>query len=169
MQRERREYSRIEVSWPVIIDTAEGVIHGEIKNISLGGALIRCRELPNPDEAVEISIELPDYAFSVSATAEKTRLIRYGRETTSSSYGLAICFTEISEGDLRLLCNAIECESHVRNRRPGAKKTISASGKTSLVESMEKLSMDLKRPFKDLLEEAMQDLLKKYERQVSKK
>jgi hypothetical protein len=169
VQKERRVYARIEVAWPVTIDTAEGIIHGEIKNISLGGALIRCGELPITDEAMEMNIELPHYAFPVSATAEKARQSRVGHKTTASSYGLAVCFTKISDEDLRLLCNAVEGESHRRNRHPRAKKAISASGKTALVESLEKLGKDLKRPFKDLLEEAMQDLLDKYEREFYNK
>ena len=52
--RERREYSRVEVSWPVGMLTSEGLIEGEVKNISFDGAGIQCKEAPKIDESLDI-------------------------------------------------------------------------------------------------------------------
>jgi hypothetical protein len=41
---EKRKYPRADVNWPVSIETAYGFIRAEIKNISLGGAFICCKE-----------------------------------------------------------------------------------------------------------------------------
>ena len=47
MKRDRRQYSRVEVYyWQVIMLTSKQSIDGEIKDISIGGALIICNEIP---------------------------------------------------------------------------------------------------------------------------
>lgn len=58
MPQSKGEYSRVEVCWPVTILTDKQMLVGEIKNISVGGALILCEELPTPEESIEISIKL---------------------------------------------------------------------------------------------------------------
>jgi len=42
-------------------DYAQGLFEGEIKDISKGGALIQCTELPIADEPLELSIEITDH------------------------------------------------------------------------------------------------------------
>ena len=74
MKHCRREYSRVEVSWPVSIFTPAGLIDGRIKNISIGGALINCKSLPNLDETFDLTIEIPQYFFPVTAKVKKVRL-----------------------------------------------------------------------------------------------
>jgi hypothetical protein len=46
-EKERRKYPRADVNWRVPMETSDGTIGAEVKNISLGGALIRC-EKPLP-------------------------------------------------------------------------------------------------------------------------
>ena len=140
---------------------------GEVKNISLGGALIRCQELPKEDESFNLLIEIPEYAFPVSATVEKVRLHTPPSDTASPSYDLAIRFLDISEDDFRILCHAVECQARTRDHRPVGKGTPTSTAKKGLLKSMEKLSAELKRPFKELLEEAMQDLVEKYEKKTT--
>ena len=47
MKRDRREYPRAEIRWPVAIMTPYGLVDGGTKNIGVGGALISC-EYPLP-------------------------------------------------------------------------------------------------------------------------
>jgi PilZ domain len=54
LERKRREYSRVKVAWPVLIYTGEGLIEGEIRDISLDGALIECARLPNLDHELNL-------------------------------------------------------------------------------------------------------------------
>lgn len=110
MIKERREYSRIEVSWPVSIIASQGLIDGEVRNICFEGALIRCSELADFDEALELSIAIPEQDYlPISASAE----IVWSRTDDSEDRSfkpicdLGVRFVEISEEDLRLLSNTV--------------------------------------------------------------
>jgi hypothetical protein len=106
----KREYSRVEVSWPVTMLTRKKLLVGEIKNISVSGALIRCEELPSPEESFEISIELSDL-FYVSATVENIRFNVDDSHGDSLFYELAVRFTDMTWDERRILYNAIEQEA----------------------------------------------------------
>jgi hypothetical protein len=41
---EKRQHPRIDINWPVTIETSYGTIAAEVKNISLGGAFICCKK-----------------------------------------------------------------------------------------------------------------------------
>ncbi|NIQ92507.1 MAG: DUF4388 domain-containing protein [Deltaproteobacteria bacterium] len=102
---QRREHSRVEVSWPVSIFSSQGPLEGEVRNISLTGALIRCLEIPDPDEAVRLGIEIGEHRHVIFATAEAVRLDIQDYDSDYYSYLLGVHFTEISEKDLRFLAS----------------------------------------------------------------
>ena len=58
-----------------------------------------------------------------------------------------------------LLCHKFKC--NIRNME--TKKTFAFRMRESVVTPLKHLHIDLKRPLGDLLEEAIQDILKKYE------
>jgi len=105
---ERREHPRAEVSWPVSMITAQGLFQGEIKDISKGGALIRCTELPKTEGPLELSIEIPDHLLSISASVEKVRLNLDDSDKALPSYDMAVRFLGIDAEQRRNLFNAIE-------------------------------------------------------------
>ena len=105
---EKREHSRVEVTWPVSIITSKGLIKGEIKNISRGGALIHCREIPETDEPFELRIEIPDHLLTISAKVEKVRLNIDDSDEAFPSYDLAVRFLGINVDERRALFHAIE-------------------------------------------------------------
>jgi hypothetical protein len=105
---ERREHPRAEVSWPVSMITAQGLFQGEIKDISKGGALIQCTELPKTDEPLELSIEITDHLLSISATVEKVRLNLDDSDKALPSYDMAVRFLGIEADQSKHLFNAIE-------------------------------------------------------------
>ncbi len=41
---EKRQHPRVDINWPVSIETSYGTITAEVKNISLGGAFICCKK-----------------------------------------------------------------------------------------------------------------------------
>ena len=41
---EKRQHPRVDINWPVSIETSYGTIAAEVKNISLGGAFICCKK-----------------------------------------------------------------------------------------------------------------------------
>ena len=110
MKQCKRKYSRVEVCWPVTVHTSKKLLVGEIKDISVSGALIRCKELPSPEETIKLSIGLSD-PFYVSATVENVRSNIDDSHGSSISYELAVRFTEMHEDGRKLLYNAIEKET----------------------------------------------------------
>jgi len=107
-EAERREHPRTEVSWPVSMITAQGVFQGEIKDISKGGALIRCTELPKTDEFLELSIDIPNHLLTISATVENIRLNLEDSDKALPSYEMAVRFLGIDADQRKNLFNAIE-------------------------------------------------------------
>jgi len=105
---ERREHPRAEVSWPVSMITAQGLFEGEIKDISKGGALIQCTELPITDEPLELSIEIIDHLLSISAIVEKVRLNLDDSDKALPSYDMAVRFRGIDTDQRKHLYDAIE-------------------------------------------------------------
>jgi hypothetical protein len=101
--KEKREYSRAEVEWPVSISTVQGPVEGKIKNISLGGAFIHLGKLPDMDEALDLSMEVPEHHYAVFVSAEAVRFDVYASENTPVSYGLGVRLIDISEDDLEFL------------------------------------------------------------------
>ena len=174
MENCRREYARVDVSWPATIFTAAGLIEGQVRNISIGGALINCRSLPNLEETFHVAIEIPDYLFPVAAKAKQVRLNVYDSEegSTSPSYELAVLFLDMSEEDRKVFHEAIDRAFRVQPLSAvKEEKDAKTSNRidNSLLVTVEKLSTDHGRSFKDLLEEALQDLISKYEREASDK
>ena len=105
---EKRAHSRVEVTWPVSIFTSRGLVEGEIKDISKGGALIHCTRLPETDRTLELNIEIPDHLMKISATVEKVRLNIDDSDTAFPSYDLAVRFLGIDIDQRRNLYRAIE-------------------------------------------------------------
>ena len=112
---EKREHPRAEVSWPASIITAQGLFEGRIKDISKGGALIQCRDLPRTDGPFELSIEIPDHLLAASATVEKVRVHIDESDKASPLYDLAVRFMDSGDDQCKHLFNAIE-----QNARPAA-------------------------------------------------
>ncbi|MGD8372039.1 MAG: PilZ domain-containing protein [Syntrophobacterales bacterium] len=174
MQQCRREYSRVDVSWPASIYTSAGFIDGRVKNVSIGGALVNCRSLPNLEETFSLTIEIPDYLFPVSAVVKKVRLNVYDSDgdETPASYDLAVQFIDMSSEDRKVFINAIEKAVRTQHIRPVKEERVRPPSNridNSLLVSVEKLSTSLGRSFKDLLEEALQDLISKYDKGAAEK
>ena len=109
---EKREHPRSEVSWPVSLITPQGLFEGQIKNISRGGALIQCKDFPNTEESLGLSIEIPDHLLSISATVEKVRLNIDDSDLACPSYDLAVRFSGIDIDQRTQLYDAIEQQAY---------------------------------------------------------
>jgi hypothetical protein len=171
MEESRRKHSRVKVTWPVTIQTADGSIDGEVENVSLGGALIKCRQLPSQDETFELSIDIPEYIFPVSVSVEKVRTSTHdiGGTYRTRTHDLAVRFLDIPEEDLMTFHNAVEGEVRSRALRSIAEHAVAKTStaiETSLIRSVEELARHLGRSFKDLFEEALKDLVEKYGEEI---
>jgi hypothetical protein len=105
--KEKREYSRAEVEWPVKISGAQGLIQGTVKNMSLGGAYIHVEELPNMDENLDLSIEIPEHHYAVFATGEAIRFEVDTSENNPISYGLGVRLKNMLEDDFEFLSSTV--------------------------------------------------------------
>ena len=99
MGSERRQFPRVEVSWPVTLLTAQGPIHGEVTNISLGGAFVHCLEEPDSKEPFRMVITVPDSRQFLRATARVARCVIYNPDDAEELPGIGVRFVEISEKD----------------------------------------------------------------------
>lgn len=113
MKRDRREYSRVEVSWQVIMLTSKHPIAGEIKNISIDGALIICKELPSEEESFPLIIQLPNSQQTFRAVVEQIRLNINNSDTSLYSYDMAVRFVDLPEDERKMLSYAIEREARI--------------------------------------------------------
>lgn len=103
----KREHARLPVAWPVSILTAAGAISGEIRNISLTGALIYCRQLPDPKHFHRLSIEIKKHAHMMRLTVEMIRLDVVYVDHHGPIYSIGTRFVEIDERDLEFLSTRV--------------------------------------------------------------
>ncbi len=103
MGKERRRFPRLAVTWPVTMLTSQGPIEGEVKNISLGGAFISCREQPDANEAFRMVIKIPDHRQFIRATARIARSDIYDPDDKNGLTGIGVRFIEISDDDLQYI------------------------------------------------------------------
>ena len=104
IEKEKRNYPRIEISWPVTIYFDDETIEGETKNISVEGIFIQT-EKPLPfKKQFSISINPPEHQ-AIGLKGEVVWSDLYGIDGASNTdvYGLGICLVELSEEDKKLI------------------------------------------------------------------
>ena len=108
MENSKRDYSRVEVSWPVIIFTSQGSIDGEITDISFDGALVRCREFSVPGETIELNFVIPEHDnYAITISAGITRVSTKYCDDSLPLSDIGVRFIDIDEDDLRFLSNTV--------------------------------------------------------------
>jgi len=106
-QPKKREYSRLPVAWPVSILTMAGPILGELRNISLTGALVYCRQLPDPQHFHRLSVEIEKHGHTMLLTIEMIRLDVVYVDYRGPIYSIGTRFVEIDENDLEFLSTRV--------------------------------------------------------------
>ena len=56
---ERRMSQRFRVRWPIYVTAADGAMLEETEDVGLGGAFIRCKKPPPPDQKILLTFENP--------------------------------------------------------------------------------------------------------------
>jgi len=64
---ERRHSPRSNIKLPVVMIASESIVDGEIQDISLGGAFIRCPTMPNPKDSFHMVITSKGRLISIIA------------------------------------------------------------------------------------------------------
>ena len=103
MGKEKRQFPRFEVDWPVTMLTTQGPIEGEVVNVSLGGAFILCQKEPKANEVFRMVIKIPHHRQILRATARIARSSIYGPDDENTLSGIGVRFVEISDDDLQYI------------------------------------------------------------------
>ncbi|MGD8372236.1 MAG: PilZ domain-containing protein [Syntrophobacterales bacterium] len=111
--KEKRQYPRVKVRWPVLLRTARGDKTGETLNITSNGAFIRCQESLGLDEVFELIIDVPALVQPITLTAKVIHETMNDPEDKAMPCEMGILFTEISEKQRLLISTAIQRESGV--------------------------------------------------------
>ena len=95
----KRQYTRVNVNWPVFLLTPNCIVKGETRNISPGGAFIHSLTDPVQDESFRLVIKPPSYTGLLVVTAEVAWTRDLGSSSNILSRGMGVQFTRISSGD----------------------------------------------------------------------
>ena len=99
-QSEKRQHPRTKVALPVIIETAHGLIEGQILDISVSGAFVLCSNFPRPTNKFFMAIaNIPQLTLHIPVGAELIRTNNFGPDGHLTSQGMGVRFTQISTED----------------------------------------------------------------------
>ena len=106
MARERRKYTRAEISWPLTIMTSDGPREGETKNIGAGGALISCMYPLPLHEKVCVILKIPNRdPVVINTMVVRSNISQKYKQSTRPN--LALYFIELTKQELQLLYSEI--------------------------------------------------------------
>lgn len=123
---ERRHYPRSNIKLPVVLIAGESIVDGEIQDISLGGAFIRCPAMPNPKDSFHMVITSKGRLISIIAEVVWSDGHKFKSKAALS--GIGVRFRRLLHDDRRFLVNMV--------------------AKTSAMSSVARLSMKIKAPLK---------------------
>lgn len=97
---QRRLSFRIKIEWPVRLKTRKGLVEGKTRDLSAGGAHIRCKEYLELNEPVQMTIEAPE-----RKPIELAAVVVWSDSKDESNRPriIGVKFTEISEADRQYL------------------------------------------------------------------
>ena len=107
---ERRQYPRILVNWPAVVETPQGSVEGETKDISVDGVFIFWVKEPKIGENFPILLE-PSKQRTISVVAEKIWSGTFNLHNRKV-FGMGIRFIHISPEDRQYIAVLVEKEQH---------------------------------------------------------
>ena len=107
---ERRLHPRILVKWPAVVETPQGSLEGETKDVSVDGVFIFCSKEPEIGENFPILLK-PSEQRTISIVGEK---IWSGSFTIDKRtvFGMGVQFIHISPEDRNYIAVLIEKSSN---------------------------------------------------------
>ncbi len=103
---EKRQYERADITYPVKIETSQGTIEAETKNISLGGAFICCHKPLPLGENFSLTINASDH-LPLTLKAEVVWSNVNVPDDKVVNRGMGIRFLQITADDREVLENVI--------------------------------------------------------------
>lgn len=122
MVRERRQHPRVMVACPVIIETSRGIMTGETKDISSGGAFIHCRQPLKIKEVFDMAISVSLLSSPLKATAEVIRSNASGTDDKLGPIGMGVRFTNISDEDRQYIYDLVSTRLKAKSTEIVAEK-----------------------------------------------
>ena len=110
--KERRNYPRVKIKLPVLKKAGNGLVKGEIRDLSLGGAFIRCPDITNTKAEFQMVISTRGRLMSIIGEVVWQEANKNRHKTTFP--GMGVRFKQILNGDRRFLREIIA--SHYSNR-----------------------------------------------------
>ena len=101
MAKDKRQYPRVEISWPATIITADGLMSCRTENLSPVGTLIRCSESPGLLDNFRLVFK-PAERQLILATAEKVWSKSFD-SNNGTSHAMGVRFTFIPDHDYQLI------------------------------------------------------------------
>jgi hypothetical protein len=99
---EKREHPRANINWPVSMETVSGTIDAEVKNISISGAFICCKNPLPLGEVFRLTMTGPDNEL-VAATAAVVWSNTNVPEDKVINRGMGIRFIKMSDRHIQLV------------------------------------------------------------------
>jgi hypothetical protein len=109
VRRERRQSSRIEVKWSVIVQHDKGDMAGETLNFNAISAFIRCPKPLRLNEIFDMTINAPDRRLSVNAEVVWSNI--HGRDDEITPRGMGVRFLNMASEDQAFITKALATQS----------------------------------------------------------
>jgi hypothetical protein len=109
---ERRYYPRVKIKLPVVKIAGEGLVDGEIRDLSLGGAFIRCSAMPDVQDSFHMVISAEGRLMSITGEMVWSDIHKFNNETRLC--GMGVRFKQIFNDDRRFLRDVIA--KHHKNK-----------------------------------------------------
>ena len=104
---ERRKHPRIEVNWPIEVFVDGNTIEGEIKNITLKGLFVCCKEALQLKENFSVLISPPNHE-PIKVIGKAVWSDFYAMDDQNTPVCVGMSFVEISAQDRHFLKKMLE-------------------------------------------------------------
>ena len=110
--KERRYYPRTQIKLPVVRIAGADLVDGEIEDLSLGGAFIRCSAMPNGKDNFHMVISAQGRLISITGEMVWADVQKFNNKTTFR--GMGVRFRQILLGDRQFLRDVLT--KHHKNK-----------------------------------------------------
>ena len=110
--KERRHYPRTKVKLPVVRMAGNDLVDGEIEDLSLGGAFIRCSVMPKGKDNLHMVISAEGRLISVTGEMVWKEVHTLNNQTRFR--GMGVRFDKLLSGDRQFLRDVIA--KHQKNK-----------------------------------------------------
>lgn len=101
MAKEKRQYPRVDISWPATIVTPDGLVDCKTENLSPVGTLIRCSKSSGLPDNFRLVFKAANRRL-ILATAEKVWSKNLNSKN-STSHAVGVRFTFVPDHDYQLI------------------------------------------------------------------